>query len=122
VEYGLEIERRKSFTDFPSRLESIFLFDTEQEAINYSERHPDHVGSRLLKVAKSPGKYIYSTHDSSWIDFIRINHSVDLPTFELLSRSYWEGKNAKDFQLESFDKPWTLNPIREILFLGRIDF
>ena len=120
VEYGLEIVRRKHFTDFPSRLESIFLFATEQEAKNYFDRHPSHVG--LLKAAESSGEYIYSEHDSSWIDFMRTNHSIDLADFELLSRSYWEGKNAQDSQLIYFGKPWTSNPIREILFLGRINF
>ncbi len=122
VEYGLEIERRKSFPAFPSRLESIFLFDTEEEAIKYSNRHPSHVGDRQLKRAKSHGEYVYSKHDSSWIDFMRINQTIDLPTFGFLSSSYWEGKNTLDYQLESHGKPWASDLIKEFLFLGKIDF
>ncbi len=81
-----------------------------------------HVGNRLLRQARSVGPYAYSTHDSSWVDFLRLNHSCDDETIHQVAQAYWRGVNVEDCELKSFGKPWAQSPIIEVLYLGRIDF
>src|SRR3989338_6231163 len=42
AEYNLELCREKSFTKYPSRLNAIYLFISEEEANKYGERHKTH--------------------------------------------------------------------------------
>ena len=122
AEYNLELSRQASFAQFPSRLHSIFLFETESEAHKYRDRHPWHVENRKLKKVKTVGPYCYSCHDSSWVDFLRIGLSMDAQTIDNVSRSYWSGERVERAQLVAIGKPWTQPAIIEVLFLGRIDF
>jgi len=77
AEYNFEIGRRRFFHQYPSRLDAIFLLETEEEAILYQESHFNHVGSRILKKVYTMGSYISSIHDSAWVDFCRLPHSID---------------------------------------------
>ncbi len=123
AEYHLEIGREfYKFTNYPSRLNAIYLFDTEEEAHKYKARHMNHVDGRVLKKVKSVTPYVYSKHDSSWVDFLRLTHSVDAETISFVSQAYWGGINVENCQLTSFGKPWSQDPIIEVLFIGRIEF
>jgi len=122
AEYNLEVDRQRWFPQYPSRLQAIFLFDSEDHARCYGTRHPEHVATRILKRVKSSGPYIYSLHDSSWVNFLRQNHSLNQATVNKVSRSYWSGTRVEQCELLSLGKTWTQAPIVEALFIGRIDF
>jgi hypothetical protein len=122
AEYNLELCREQNFAHYPCRLQAIFLFDTEEEARKYLARHHNHVGGRLLKRCQTIGRYLWSRHDSSWIDFLRVGHSMDAETLQFVGRAYWSGDSVKNHQLTSMGKAWSEDPIMEVLLLGRIDF
>jgi len=123
AEYNLEMGREHyGFADYPSRLNAIYLFDEEQEALKYKERHMTHVGDRILKKVRSVTPCVYSKHDSSWVDFLRLPHSTDPATISFISKAYWTGVSVETCQLESMGQPWSQSPIIEVLFLGRIEF
>lgn len=122
VEYQFEICREAFFKEYPSRLNAIFLFHSEEEAQKYKERNINHVQGRILKKVKSIGSYIYSKHDSSWVDFMRLAITMDKQSINDSCKTYWSGINVKSCELLSKGEPWTEDPIIETLFLGRIDF
>jgi hypothetical protein len=122
AEYNLEIHRRKYFTYYPSRLTSIFLFDSEKDANRYMDRNPYHVGRRKLRKAKSNGHYTYSKHDCSWVDFLRIDGSKNSATLHEVGEKYWAGERVENNSLQSHGKKWSIRAIYEVLYSGRIDF
>lgn len=123
AEYNFEINREHYFPEYPSRLNAIYLLMSEAEAMVYQERHMGHVGGRVLKKVHSVGpSYAYSMHDSSWVDFLRLNHSCDDQTIHDVTQAYWRGVNVADCSLSSMGAPWTESAIIEVLYLGRIDF
>ena len=122
VEFNLEMMRRQEFSPYPSRLVAVFLFDGEVAARNYADRHPEHVGSRVLQRLRTVGGYKYSSHDSSWIDYLRIPHFWQPERVETVARDYWSGRSAMDYTLTSFGKPWTAEPLAEILYVGTVEF
>ncbi len=122
AEYNLEQGRERYFTKYPSRLNAIYLFKSEEEAYKYNDRHKWHVGDRKLKKCYSKVSLGYSIHDLSWVDFLRLPHSVDVKSLDYISRAYWSGQKVEDSRLESMGKPWIQKPIFEVLFLGRVEF
>jgi hypothetical protein len=122
AEYNLEITRQRYFPEYPSRLNAIFLLWTKENAEKYQSRHPKHVADRILKKVKTNGHYKYSLHDSAWINFLRLGHSMDEEALLFVSNAYWTGQMVCHHTLESMGKPWTDEPIMEALFLGRVDF
>ena len=122
ADYNLEINRAHYFPNYPSRLNAIFLLRSEAEALDYKSRHMGHVGDRVLKQVRTVGMHARSTHDSSWIDFLRLSHSCDDQTIHNVAQAYWQGESVEDCQLESMVKPWTQSPIIEVLYLGRVEF
>lgn len=122
AEYNLELCRRQNFKNYPSRLAAIFLFDSELEANEYKKRNFDHVGKRILRKAKSTNKYLYSKHDCSWIDFLRLEGTKDINTIHNVCQCYWKGITVKGCELEHFGSTWSEEPIYEILYYGRVDF
>lgn len=123
AEYNLELGRVfYNFQNYPSRLNAIYLFDNEEEAHKYKDRHMAHVDGRILKRCKSVTPCIYSKHDSTWVDFLRLTHSVDPETISFANKAYWSGVNVSECQLMSMGAPWSQDPIIEILFVGRIEF
>lgn len=123
AEYNLEMGREfYKFKQYPSRLNAVYLFDSEDEAHKYKERHLAHVGDRILKKGRSVTPCVYSKHDSSWVDFLRISHSVDAESISYVSKAYWSGVHVESCELMSMGQPWTQKPIIEVLFLGRIEF
>ncbi len=122
VEYNFELSHESYFLQYPSRLNAIFLFYSEEEAQKYKERHFHHVGNRILKKVKSVGRCLYSQHDSSWVDFVRLGHCMEKDSINSCCKAYWQGINVENCELESLGQPWTQSSIIETLFLGRIEF
>ncbi|MEZ0208688.1 MAG: hypothetical protein ACAH17_00725 [Candidatus Paceibacterota bacterium] len=122
AEFNFEIHREHAFSDYPSRLNAVYLLLSEEEAMEYQKRHPQHVEGRILKKVRTNGRYGYSVHDSSWVDFLRQPLSFDDQTVQAVTHSYWQGVKVEQVELTSMGKPWTQSPIIEALFLGRIDF
>ncbi len=122
VEYDLERFRFSQFPTYPSRLHSMYLFQDRVSADKYRETHLSHVANRVLKRAITSGGYVFSTHDLGWIDFLRLGHTLDVATLNLCWRAYWRGESVEDYALQSMGAPWTVAPIVEALFYGRINF
>ena len=122
VEYDLERYRYANFKDYPSRLHSMYLFESREEAQRYRETHMDHVSTRILKRGVTGGPYVYSLHDLCWIDFLRIGHSMDVDTLNYCWRAYWNGERVNDRRLQWMGQRWTAQPIFEALFYGRVNF
>jgi hypothetical protein len=122
AEYNLELSREANFAHYPSRLNAIYLFDHEEEAYRYKDRHMYHVGDRILKKVHSVGSCVFSKHDSSWVDFLRISHSLDPTSIDNIGKVYWSGDFVENQQLLSLGKPWSEPPIIEVLFIGRVEF
>ena len=122
AEYNLELSRERYFNQYPSRLNSVYLFQSKNEARRYSDQHKWHVGDRILKKCHSVGAALYSVHDSSWVDFLRQSHMIDPESIHNVRHGYWSGQRVQDFQLQSMGKPWTEDTIFEALFIGRVEF
>ncbi|MBI2449500.1 hypothetical protein HYV49_04350 [Candidatus Pacearchaeota archaeon] len=122
AEYNLELSRRAFYKNYPNRLVATFLFDYKEEADKYKERNQELVKNRKLVKGKSFGNCIYSKHDLSWIDFLRLNGSKDQETINNICKSYWEGKVVKECKLMHFGSEWSEDSIFEILFYGKINF
>jgi hypothetical protein len=124
TEFSLETERKKNFQEYPSRLVSTFLFDTEESALQYKETHPTHVMDRELRKGVTSGTYIYSKHDLGWIDYLRSPFILDQEVQNKIATNYWKGNSVKDFSLTIPGHPLKVvsSSIYEVLFLGRIDF
>ncbi len=121
AEYNLELSRRAYFPDYPSRLVAVFLFETEAEAKKYYGRNQTHVGGRELKHVRTIGKYKFSQHDSSWVDFLRLWGMLDSDTINSVCDCYWKGDTVEQCKLSAYGKPWTNPPIFEVLLLGKVD-
>ncbi len=121
AEYNLELGREANFKNYPSRLNAIYLFDSPEEARRYYQIHQEHVGNRILKRVKSVSPCVYSKHDLSWVDFLRLAHSVDAMSIDNVSKAYWSGVKVENCDLESMGRKWTQPPIIEVLFLGRVE-
>lgn len=122
AEYNFEMARRTHFPGYPSRLDAVFLLETEDEALKYRQGNIAHVGDRELRKVGTVGEYCYSIHDSSWVEFCRQPHSMDAETINSVSRAYWSGEKVRDSPLMSMGKTWTRNPIIEVLYLGMVRF
>ncbi len=122
AEYNFEIGRRQYFPDYPSRLEAVFLFETEQEAHKYISRYKEQVSNRILKKVRTNGQYCYSLHDSSWVDFFRLEGWKDDDTMDAVCKAYWSGQKVESQRLESMGKVWSEEAIIEVLYNGRVDF
>lgn len=122
AEHNLELVRSRSFPTYPSRLECVFLLESQADAARYASQHAEHVAKRLLKRVTTEGGYKYSVHDASWVDFMRSGHSMDQPTLDSLGMAYWSGQRVEECQLQSMGKSWTRPYCPEVLFSGRVNF
>lgn len=111
TEYNLEVSRLHFFPRYPSRLNAIFLLQSEADAKAYGQRHQEHVKGRVLKRVRSCDDYTYSAHDSAWVDLLRENLGSNRDDIRRAAQAYWAGKR------------WSQEPvIMEVLFMGRIEF
>jgi hypothetical protein len=99
------------------------LLQDRTEAESYRETHAEHVKDRILKRVQSLGRYTFSIHDASWIDFLRKPHlMMDDDTIADCNRAYWTGAQTKNCSLISRGQPWQGSSVMEVLFYGRVDF
>jgi hypothetical protein len=122
AEYNLEICRESFFPQYPSRLNAVYLFKSEEDAEQYGVQHKVHVAGRILKKCHSILTCSYSIHDLSWVDFLRLGGPIDHEMVKMIGSAYWSGKKVEDFQLKCMGEAWTQRPIFEVVFLGRVEF
>jgi hypothetical protein len=121
AEYHLEYHRQRLFREFPSRLHALLLFATRIDAENFRDKYPARVFGKQLVRARSRGAYVVSFHDSSWLDYLRLPHSLNLTTLNEVSDHYWSGKLVEEIGLTFMDQVWRETPIIEALFQGAFE-
>lgn len=121
AEYHLEYYRQRLFSEFPSRLHALLLFATRVDAENFRAKHPSRVFGKHLVQAHSRGPYVVSFHDSSWLDYLRLPHSLSLSTLDEVSAHYWKGTLVEEVGLSFMDEPWQETPVIEALFQGSLE-
>jgi hypothetical protein len=124
AEYHLEMFRKKNHPQYPSRLIATFLFENEEDALQYKETHSFHVGNRKLKIGKTVGPYTYSKHDLAWIDFLQSPIPIEKEIRNKMIAEYWIGKSSKEFKIKLSENSLTVKGEQnfEILLIGRLDF
>ncbi|GHU05089.1 hypothetical protein FACS1894158_06880 [Betaproteobacteria bacterium] len=121
AEYHLEYYRQRLFKEFPSRLHALLLFATRIDAENFRIKHPARVFGKNLVAARSKGSYVVSFHDSSWLDYLRLPHSLNLATLDEVSNHYWRSKLVEEVGMTFMDKAWQETPVIEALFQGTLE-
>lgn len=121
AEYHLEYYRQRLYNDFPSRLHALLLFATRVDAENFRVKHPGRVYGKYLAVARSSGPYVVSFHDSSWLDYLRLPHSLNLSTLDVVSGHYWQGALVEEIGLPFMGQRWREPPVIEALFQGQLE-
>ncbi|MEF8698239.1 MAG: hypothetical protein V5B32_04910 [Candidatus Accumulibacter sp. UW26] len=120
AEYHLEYFRQRLYPHFPSRLHARLLFATRVDADTFCSRHPARVPGRRLFRMRSEGAYVCSFHDSTWLDYLRLPHSLNLSRLDELADHYWQGALAEEVALTFLDQPWRQPPVIEALFQGTL--
>jgi hypothetical protein len=121
ADYNLELSRQHYFSGYPSRLDACFLVESAAAGHKYAAAQPEHVKRRTLKRLVTEGSYVYSTHDSGWVDFLRLRGSIDAETINAAARHYWRGDPAiGSFTLLGVE--YAFRSAREVLFYGRVRF
>lgn len=120
AEYHLEYYRQRLFDNFPSRLHAILLFATRIDAENFRAKHPGRVYGKHLVCVRSTGPYLVSFHDSSWLDYLRLPHSLSLETLDEVSNYYWKGALVEEVGLRFMNEPWWEQPVIEALYQGKL--
>lgn len=121
AEYHLEYFRQRLFREFPSRLQALLLFATRVDAEAFRVKHPRRVFGRILVRARSRGRYLCSFHDSSWLDYLRLPHSLNLAMLDEVANHYWNGVLVEEAGLSFLDERWHDPPVIEALFQGTLE-
>lgn len=121
AEYHLEYYRQRLYNSFPSRLHALLLFATRVDAENFRAKHPGRVFGKYLVCAHSKGPYVVSFHDSSWLDYLRLPHSLGLSTLDEVSNNYWKGTLVEEIGLSFMNERWCEPPVIEALFQGTLE-
>ena len=120
AEYHLEFFRQRRYKHFPSRLHALLLFATRVDAEIFREKHGNRVFGKQLNRARSEGTYTVSFHDASWLDYLRLPHSLSLDALDEVANYYWSGKTVEDVGLSFMDQAWHDTPVIEALFQGSL--
>ena len=120
AEYHLEFFRQRAYNAYPSRLHALFLFATRTDAETFKEKYPAQAFGKRLVRALSQARYTCSYHDASWIEYLRLPHSLSLDTMQVIADAYWSGTCVEDYGLTFMDEPWHEAPVIEALFLGQL--
>lgn len=121
AEYHLEYFRQRRFNHFPSRLHALLLFATRTDAETFRKKHPDRVFGKELVCAKTKGAYLCSFHDASWLDYLRLPHSLGLAALDEVAEHYWSGRTVEEIGLTFMDQPWHEPAVIEALFQGTLE-
>ena len=121
AEYHLEYYQQRLYNSFPSRLHALLLFATRVDAENFRTKHPSRVFGKYLVKARSQGEYTVSFHDSSWLDYLRLPHSLNLSTLDEVSSHYWKGALVEEVGLRFMEERWREPPVIEALFQGTLE-
>ena len=118
AEYHLEYYRQRLYHHFPSRLHALLLFATRVDAETFRAKHPARVFGKTLTRARSRGAYICSFHDSSWLDYLRLPHSLSLSTLDKIANHY---TLVEEIGLTFLNENWREAPVIEALFQGTLE-
>ena len=121
AEYHLEYYRQRLFNHFPSRLHAQLLFATRIDAESFQAKHPARTLGKTLTCVRSQGTYVVSFHDSSWLDYLRLPHSLSLQVLDEISNHYWEGRLVEESIVHFKDERWWEPPVIEALFQGTLE-
>lgn len=121
AEYHLEYFRQRRYKQFPSRLHALLLFATRTDAETFYKKHTDRVWGKELVCARTKGAYVCSFHDSSWLDYLRLPHSLGLAALDEIADYYWSGALVEEVGLSFMDLPWREPPVIEALFQGTLE-
>ena len=121
AEYHLEYFRQRRYNHFPSRLHALLLFATRTDAMTFRHKHPQRVFGKDLTCARTQDAYLCSFHDASWLDYLRLPHSLSLSALDEVADHYWSGRTVEEAGLRFMDEPWQEPPVIEALFQGRIE-
>jgi len=121
AEYHLEYFRQRLYNHFPSRLHAVLLFATRVDAETFRAKHPARVFGKHLTRARSTGAYVCSFHDSSWLDYLRLPHSLSLSALDEVVNHYWRGALVEEVGLRFMNEAWREAPVIEALFQGTLE-
>jgi len=121
AEYHLEYFRQRRYNHFPSRLHALLLFATRTDAETFYKKHTDRVFGKQLVCAKTRGEYTCSFHDASWLDYLRLPHSLGLEALDEIANYYWSGTLVEEVGLSFLDHPWREPPVIEALYQGTLE-
>ena len=82
AEYHLEYFRQRRYNHFPSRLHALLQFATRTDAMIFRSKHPQRVFGKNLVCSRTRGTYTCSFHDASWLDYLRLPHSLSLAALD----------------------------------------
>ena len=97
------------------------LFATRTDAMTFRTKHPDRVFGKDLVGAHTKGPYICSFHDASWLDYLRLPHSLSLTALDEVAEHYWSGRTVEEIGLTFMNEPWQEPPVIEALFQGSLE-
>ena len=121
AEYHLEYFRQRRYNHFPSRLHALLLFATRTDAMTFRSKHPQRVFGKDLTCARTAGPYVCSFHDASWLDYLRLPHSLSLGALDDVAEYYWSGKTIEEVGLTFMNEPWQEPPVIEALYQGTLE-
>ena len=73
--------------------------------MTFRSKHPERVFGRIWSWPR-PGAYICSFHDASWLDYLRLPHSLSLAALDGWPEHYWSGRTVEEIGLTFMDEPW----------------
>ena len=120
AEYHLEYYRQRLYGEFPSRLHASLFFATRVDAETFRARHTALTSGKQLVCARSVGDYVVSYHDASWLDYLRLPHSLNLATLDEIAGHYWGGTLAEEVSLRFHEERWREPAVIEALFVGQL--
>jgi hypothetical protein len=118
AEYHLEYFRQRRYNHFPSRLHALLQFATRTDAMTFRHKHPSRVFGKNLSCSRTKGAYICSFHDASWLDYLRLPHSLSLSTLDEIAGHYWGGTLVEEISLRFHEERWREPAVIEALFVG----
>jgi len=121
AEYPLQSLKHRRCNPVPSRLHPPRPFATRIDADTYRSKHPARVYGKHQVRARTQGAYLCSFHDASWLDYLRLPHSLGFGALDEIAEHYWSGRTVEDIGLTFMNEPWREAPVIEALFQGALE-